>query len=59
MDIYDFMKTIVLGPPGTGKTTTLLKEVDKHLKQTYRSGASVLYIGCSERGNITGQNETI
>ena len=28
------MKTVVLGPPGTGKTTTLLKEVDKHLKQT-------------------------
>ena len=28
------MKTIVLGPPGTGKTTTLLNEVDKHLKET-------------------------
>ena len=28
------MKTIVLGPPGTGKTTTLLKEVDKYLKET-------------------------
>ena len=28
------MKTIVLGPPGTGKTTTLLNEVDKHLKNT-------------------------
>jgi superfamily I DNA/RNA helicase len=28
------MKTIVLGPPGTGKTTTLLNEVDKYLKQT-------------------------
>ena len=28
------MKTIVLGPPGTGKTTTLLKEVDRYLKQT-------------------------
>lgn len=33
--------------------------LDKHLKQTYRKGASVLYIGCSERGNFTGQNETI
>jgi DNA helicase-2/ATP-dependent DNA helicase PcrA len=28
------LKTIVLGPPGTGKTTTLLNEVDKHLKNT-------------------------
>jgi len=28
------LKTIVLGPPGTGKTTTLLNEVDRYLKQT-------------------------
>ena len=28
------MKTIVLGPPGTGKTTTLLNKVDSYLKQT-------------------------
>ena len=28
------MKTIVLGTPGTGKTTTLLNEVDMYLKQT-------------------------
>ncbi len=28
------MKTIVLGPPGTGKTTTLLNEVDTYLKRT-------------------------
>ena len=28
------MKTIVLGPPGTGKTTTLLNLVDKYLKKT-------------------------
>ena len=28
------MKTIVLGPPGTGKTTTLLNKVDDHLKKT-------------------------
>ena len=34
MDIYNFMKTIVLGPPGTGKTTTLLNEMDKCLKNT-------------------------
>ncbi len=34
MDICYIMKTIVLGPPGTGKTTTLLNEVDKYLKNT-------------------------
>ena len=28
------MKTIVLGPPGTGKTTTQLNKVDDYLKQT-------------------------
>ena len=28
------MKTIVLGPPGTGKTTTMLNKVDEHLKET-------------------------
>tara|TARA_R110002074_G_scaffold23983_1_gene71931 strand:+ start:255 stop:815 length:561 start_codon:yes stop_codon:yes gene_type:complete len=28
------LKTIVLGPPGTGKTTTLLKKVDHYLKET-------------------------
>ena len=28
------MKTIELGPPGTGKTTTLLNKVDDYLKQT-------------------------
>jgi superfamily I DNA/RNA helicase len=28
------MRTIVLGPPGTGKTTTLLNKVDSYLKQT-------------------------
>jgi len=28
------MKTIVLGPPGTGKTHTLLKQVEKYLKNT-------------------------
>ena len=28
------MKTIVLGPPGTGKTTTLLNKVDYYLKKT-------------------------
>ncbi len=29
------MKTIVLGPPGTGKTTTLLDKVDECLKNTH------------------------
>ena len=28
------MRTIVLGPPGTGKTTTLLNKVNDYLKQT-------------------------
>ena len=34
MDTYNTMKTIVLGPPGTGKTTTLLNKVDDYLKET-------------------------
>ena len=34
MDINNTMKTIVLGPPGTGKTHTLLNKVDDYLKQT-------------------------
>ena len=29
-----FLRTIVLGPPGTGKTTTLLNKVDSYLKNT-------------------------
>ena len=33
--------------------------LDTHLKQTYRGDASVLYIGCSQRGNFTGKNESI
>ena len=28
------MKTIVLGPPGTGKTETLLTKVEDYLKET-------------------------
>ena len=34
MDTNNAMKTIVLGPPGTGKTHTLLNKVDDYLKQT-------------------------
>jgi superfamily I DNA/RNA helicase len=34
VDFFNIMKTIVLGPPGTGKTTTLLNKVDEYLKQT-------------------------
>ena len=34
MDMGNCMRTIVLGPPGTGKTTTLLNKVDDYLKQT-------------------------
>ena len=30
------MKTIVLGPPGTGKTTTLLNLVDQFIQQGVR-----------------------
>ena len=34
MDMGNCMKTIVLGPPGTGKTHTLLNKVDDYLKET-------------------------
>jgi len=34
VDIFSIMKTIVLGPPGTGKTHTLLNKVEEYLKKT-------------------------
>ena len=34
VDIFNIMKTIVLGPPGTGKTWTLLNKVQDYLKNT-------------------------
>ena len=34
VDIFNTMKTIVLGPPGTGKTHTLLNKVDDYLNET-------------------------
>ena len=38
------MKTIVLGPPGTGKTTTLLNKVDDYLNQTDRDWETTVKI---------------
>ena len=43
------MKTIVLGPPGTGKTTTLLNKVDDYLKETDPDKICLLYTSPSPR----------
>ena len=38
------MKTIILGPPGTGKTTTLLNLVDEFIQQGVRPNKSVIFL---------------
>ena len=38
------MKTIVLGPPGTGKTHTLLNEVDNCLNKQRRIKLGILLL---------------
>ena len=38
------MRTIVLGPPGTGKTTTLLNKVDDYLKKQTLTRLVILHL---------------
>ena len=51
------MKTIVLGPPGTGKTTTLLNKVDDYLKET--DPDKVGYFAFTQKAAYEARNRAI
>ena len=54
------MKTIILGPPGTGKDntgkTTLLNEVDKYLKQT--DPDKIGYFSFTQKGCLRSKRQS-
>ena len=53
------MKTIVLGPPGTGKTTTLLNEVEKYLKETDPNRIGYFSLELIENNSIKFFNDKV